>query len=230
MGMFFCSCRSVSLIISLLFLAYSIFAPAAQAKISGMSKTGQPSLPRYGHSQVWTGKDLIVWGGAQNEGAKRRLLSSGASYREAMDRWTLLPRDGAPSARFGHTAVWTGKEMIVWGGMTQAGRAIRSGSRYNPARKRWSSVSLDGAPSARAGHTAVWTGKEMIVWGGQFKADGAAYDPVRDKWRAISSVGAPAPRVGHGAVWTGRYMVVWGGSEWGGLQAARHGRHVRCRA
>ena len=32
------------------------------------------------------------------------------------DTWTPTTLTNAPAARFGHTAVWTGSEMIVWGG------------------------------------------------------------------------------------------------------------------
>src|SRR5206468_13109812 len=32
------------------------------------------------------------------------------------DTWTATSTTNAPAARFGHTAVWTGSEMIIWGG------------------------------------------------------------------------------------------------------------------
>ena len=32
------------------------------------------------------------------------------------DTWTATSTANAPSGRDGHTAVWTGSEMIVWGG------------------------------------------------------------------------------------------------------------------
>ena len=32
------------------------------------------------------------------------------------DTWTATSTTNAPAARFDHTAVWTGSEMIVWGG------------------------------------------------------------------------------------------------------------------
>src|SRR5947207_8563188 len=67
----------------------------------------------------------------------------------------------APSARRQHTAVWTGTEMIIWGGTNDS-----TGGRYNPAVDMWTATSTTKAPSARTGHTAVWTGNEMIVWGG----------------------------------------------------------------
>ena len=36
------------------------------------------------------------------------------------DTWTATTTANVPSARWGHTAVWTGSEMIVWGGAYQA--------------------------------------------------------------------------------------------------------------
>ena len=92
-------------------------------------------------------------------------LNDGARYNPATNSWTALSRTGAPAARYYHTAVWTGSEMIVWGGTTAAlferRRALQSrgqqldGDEPRPAR-----------PRARRFHTAVWTGSEMIVWGG----------------------------------------------------------------
>ena len=37
------------------------------------------------------------------------------------DTWTSTNTTNAPSARTGHTAVWTGSEMIVWGGQNDIG-------------------------------------------------------------------------------------------------------------
>jgi hypothetical protein len=198
-------------------LLLSLFLLIAQlplfAQTTGMSSTGQPSLPRYAYSQVWTGTDLIVWGGANGLRWERRILGSGASYRPSANRWTALPARGAPAARYGHSTVWTGQEMIVWGGLLANGLPSGTGARYNPKTRQWRPVSAEGAPAPRSGHTAVWTGRVMIVWGGESQADGAAYDPARDQWTPISPVGAPAPRTGHGAVWTGRFMAIWGGRE-----------------
>ena len=64
---------------------------------------------------------------------------------------------GPPDARGGHTAVWTGTEMIVWGGSTNM--ALNTGGRYNPSTDSWISTSTTNAPTARTAHTAVWTGQ-----------------------------------------------------------------------
>ena len=40
------------------------------------------------------------------------------------DSWTATSTANVPSARYSHTAVWTGSEMIVWGGQGDAGSSI----------------------------------------------------------------------------------------------------------
>src|SRR5437899_445340 len=79
------------------------------------------------------------------------------------DTWTPTSLINAPAARFNHTAVWTGSEMIVWGGQ---GPITNIGGRYNPNTDSWTATSTTNATAARFNHTAVWTGSEMIVWGG----------------------------------------------------------------
>jgi hypothetical protein len=47
-------------------------------------------------------------------------LNTGGRYNPATDSWTAITINNAPSARFFHTAVWSGNEMIVWGGTLMA--------------------------------------------------------------------------------------------------------------
>jgi len=96
------------------------------------------------------------------------------------DTWTPTTLTNAPTARSLHTAVWTGSEMIVWGGWG-GGPFFNTGGRYNPSTDSWTATSTTNAPSARYGHTAVWTGSEMIVWGGAGDGDiGGRYHPSTD--------------------------------------------------
>jgi hypothetical protein len=132
------------------------------------------------------------------------------------DSWT--PTLSAPDARESHTAVWTGSEMIIWGGSQGFEQVLNTGGRYNPSMDSWTATSVTNAPDARADHTAVWTGSEMIVWGG-FDGSlrlntGARYDPSTDTWTATSTTNAPAAREFHTAVWTGSEMIVWGGGSY----------------
>jgi hypothetical protein len=120
-----------------------------------------------------------------------------------------------------HTEVWTGTEMIVWGGRNDTQPPKSTGGRYNPDTNTWTVVTQTGAPSARRLHTAVWTGTEMIIWGGR-GADGppvntgARYNPSTNTWTAITQTGAPTARYDHTAVWTGTEMIVYGGTGSGG--------------
>src|SRR5262245_27922959 len=96
--------------------------------------------------------------------------------------WSAVALDGAPEARSGHTAVWTGNVMIVWGGSTSAG-SVTTGGRYNPALDTWSPTSTSNTPSLRSGYTTVWTGSVMVVWGGYNAGPlntGGRYDPTSD--------------------------------------------------
>jgi len=43
-------------------------------------------------------------------------LNTGGRYDPGTDSWTATNTTNAPSARALHTAIWTGSEMIVWGG------------------------------------------------------------------------------------------------------------------
>jgi N-acetylneuraminic acid mutarotase len=131
------------------------------------------------------------------------------------DTWTATTTANAPTARTLHTTVWTGSEMIVWGGVDNVVGYPNSGGRYDPSTDSWTATSTTNAPTGRSSHTAVWTGSEMIIWGG-FKFppgelnDGGRYNPSTDSWTATSTSNAPTARDGHTAVWTGSEMIVWG--------------------
>ncbi|OYW78249.1 MAG: hypothetical protein B7Z37_00130 [Verrucomicrobia bacterium 12-59-8] len=191
---------------------------------------GSPS-PRLGHTAVWTGTDLIVWGGTVSSMSVTGYdptLSDGARFNAATSTWTPLPSLNAPVGRFGHTAVWTGTEMIIWGGQrfdastgSPMSVTLNSGARYNPLTNTWSTTSLAFPPSARSKHTAVWAGppvNRMVVWGGSSDGvimgvnTGGQYDPSQNSWgAATSTTNAPMAVSGHLSRWTGSEMIVFGG-------------------
>ena len=106
--------------------------------------------------------EMIVWGGHNDSNGS---FNTGGRYNPSTDSWTATSTTNAPAARQEHTAVWTGSEMIVWGGFNR-NSSFNTGGRYNPSTDSWTATSITNAPSARYWHTAVWTGSEMIVWGG----------------------------------------------------------------
>jgi N-acetylneuraminic acid mutarotase len=172
--------------------------------------TSGPPESRYGHAAVWTGSEMIVWGGFQFEG----FSNTGGRYNPSTDSWAATTTANAPSPR-ASTAVWTGTEMIIWGGRDGV-NYLNTGGRYNPSSDSWTATSMSGAPTARSG-TLVWTGSEIIIWGGfsdiGYTNTGGRYNPDTDSWTATSTTNAPTGRSIHTAVWSGSEMIVWGGTS-----------------
>src|SRR5207244_4042540 len=65
--------------------------------------------------------EMIVWGGYRGG-------NSGGRYNPSANTWIGTSTNGAPAARSSHTAVWTGSEMIVWGG--DGANLFNTGGRY----------------------------------------------------------------------------------------------------
>lgn len=175
-----------------------------------------PLAARDGQGGVWTGNRMLIWGGTTSKGRSE----DGALYNPSDNTWTVLPVSGAPAARANATVLWTGDRLLVWGGDGAAGyradgaQLLFTGGAV-PA-SSWQALNPVGAPAARTGHTAVWTGTQMLIWGGENGqgklADGAAYDPLLNAWTSISTGLAPVGRKWHTAIWTGTEMVVYGGA------------------
>jgi hypothetical protein len=72
---------------------------------------------------------MVVWGGYGGPGSPT-LLASGGRYDPPTDSWTPTALSGAPSARLDPTSVWTGTDMIVWGGSSGGTNYVNTGGRY----------------------------------------------------------------------------------------------------
>lgn len=193
-----------------------------------MSTVGAPS-PRLNATGIWTGSELIIWGG--NDFSSPLPLSpamGGGRYDPVTDTWHALPPSGL-SPRGASTVIWTGKELLVWGGTMDAPSATpgemrwfsqSDGARYDPVTNTWRRMSTVGAPDGK--YRAIWTGKELLVWSASPEAyqqsqhtpghPGARYNPAADTWRPMSAVGAP-PASAMAAVWTGTQLLVWGAAN-----------------
>ena len=192
------------------------YDPVANAWTS-IAAVGAPTA-RSDHRAIWTGSSMLVWGGQAGPVSLASVEATGARYAPATDSWA--PTDtGLLAPRTKPSVVWTGSELIVWGGEDVLGEPYGDGARYEPATDTWTPTSPIAAPQARSSHTAVWAGDRMLVWGGEvghgvvFTNTGAAYEPITDAWTALSVSGAPRPRFHHTAVWTGARMLVWGGEN-----------------
>src|SRR5256886_6167255 len=174
------------------------------------STAGAPAAREH-HTAVWTGSEMIVWGGWGS--GPGPVLNTGGRYNPSTDSWAATSTTNAPAARTDHTAVWTGTEMIIWGGDFPP---LNTGGRYNPSTDTWRATNTINAPDGRYWHTAVWNGHVMIIWGGNNGAylnSGGRYNPVTNSWTATSTFNIPAARGYHTAVWVGSQMIVWGGTD-----------------
>jgi hypothetical protein len=119
---------------------------------------------------------MIVWGGFAGT-----YPVTGGRYDPATDSWSPTSTGtNLPTGRRDHTLVWTGEEMIVWGGFDGASY-LSTGARYDPAADAWTPTTstTPAVPAARQDHSAVWMGTEMIVWAGSpLTAHGGRYCAV----------------------------------------------------
>jgi len=165
-----------------------------------------PLPDRQGNIAVWTGREVVYWGGDRPGRAPE-----GAAYDPGSDSWRLLSRSPLTN-RAGAVAVWTGREVVVFGGINGAGPQD-DGAAYDPATDHWRTIAA-GPLSGRVALAAAWTGTEMLVVGargpGLFDGlqDAAAYDPARDTWRSLP--GLPMQINDGASVWTGTELIVYG--------------------
>ncbi len=177
----------------------------------GWSELRPPPEMHFDPASAWTGSELLVWGGGEND----HVVDDGFTFDAASREWAPIP-SGPLAARSDAAFAWTGEELVVWGGWsggccTPSETLLGDGAAYDPATRTWRK--LPPAPIDAKAPLSVWTGDEMIIWGTAVRfpsvpMDGAAYDPVSDSWRRISE--APIRLTDATAVWTGKEMVVFG--------------------
>ncbi len=188
---------------------------------------GQPGR-RNGAAVVWTGHELIVWGGASIKPLET--YADGAAYDPGTGRWTPLPP--APESQWLYEgdrglAVWTGREVLVWGGVTAVdpvhspGLARPAdGVAYDPARRTWRRLpALPARLKPLAGDRwVVWTGRELLTGGVQEDGAGGgvlagAYDPATNRWRVLPQsptlTGGSRHLRARTALWAGNRLLVW---------------------
>ncbi len=188
--------------------------------------------PRVGHQAVFTGSQMIVWGGfVKKPDGSLVWQNSGAVYDLASNTWASLRSPFGPYELSENAVdlewavqqlVWTGREVIIYGGGLVNGKF--PGGIYTPGSTNnnggWRSLTGTSAPLRTAGQSAVWADDRLIVWGGKDLAQnltnyGASFDLSTNKWTTLSTVGAPSARALHSAVWTGNSMIVFGGWDSG---------------
>ncbi len=122
---------------------------------------------------------------------------------------------GPLSPREGSATVWTGTELLIWGGQSALpndhAKNLNDGALYNPVSRTWRSTSAAPMSDAIIG-TAVWAGSKLFVWA--LPAEGtdrrgvlALFDPAANSWQTIAALPV-AKVVALQAVWTGTRLLV----------------------
>lgn len=191
---------------------------AALGTLTGTWETiaDAPIQGRQGHTAIWTGSEMIVWGGepgpATVDDNRTSDGADGAAYDPTSDTWRLLPR--APIGwRYIHSAVWTGREMLVWGGRGFDNSALGDGAAYDPATNQWRP--LPAAPFVASGSQALVRARAqlVIVDGavdevGALHLSAATYDPATDGWSQLPGIDLPSANA-YSLAWTGNDVVLF---------------------
>lgn len=180
--------------------------------------------PRYESSIVWTGSKVIIWGGyVEKENGEMVITNTGIIFDPKTMTWTSLPMDGDPSPRHYHTALWTGTQMIIWGGendprATYSG--LKDGGVFDFESFSWKSITAPQFSVGNRFQQAVWTGHLMLVWGGQDTTNASSstigkdsmsfFDPSNNIWSKKDRLMGPESHMDTLSFWTGAEMIVWG--------------------
>ena len=129
---------------------------------------------------AWDGHELLVAGAGKS-------ARSAFAFNPVTNRWRSLA--ALPFGRVGASAMWTGMQLLLWGGTKSGGSSLKDGVAYDPSTGHWSSIQQ--APlRARSGSAVAWTGRSLLVWGGEigtpagtttppaFPPDGAVFTPT----------------------------------------------------
>jgi hypothetical protein len=124
----------------------------------------------------------------------------------------------AAEGHFSPVAVWTGSQMILWGGSTAAGAVMQSGGLYDLGTNQWTPIATTGSAPQTIGLAAVWAGSlGMLTFGG---ADASKvilsvyqYLPATNHWAKYKDInpGGFVARKDAYVAWVNGKMVIWGG-------------------
>jgi hypothetical protein len=160
-----------------------------------------------GPASVWTGTELLIWGGTEDDHGLT-LAGDGAAYNPVTRAWTPMPASPL-SPRDGAFAVWTGTKALFWGGGNGSIVPLADGASYDPASRTWAMLPVAPLrPAAEHWQAIVWTGTQMVVIQ---PGVGAAFDPATSSWTAVPALPqvAGCQSLAIGAEWTGSEVITW---------------------
>ena len=204
------------------------------------------------HSAIWTGTQMICWGGYRDGTAtgntthcngitydKPTYYNDGLKYTPATGAYAHMSNIGIEKRRF-HGSVWTGTEMIIWGGGSYSETpteteyvdynynvtydcsttgnylSYKSGVKFTPSASTVTNLPTPASlPKSEEGYL-IYNGSKVIAINGSNKL--YQYDPVTNTWdlNAIPDcpVGVSHNQYTNSLVWTGnKYVFMYCGNQ-----------------
>ena len=193
-----------------------------------------PLSLRKAPTRVWTGRELVVWGGCDfyahygyycDSEPDLEWFRDGAVYDPLSDTWRTMALSPLPEGPV-TDAVWVGTEVFY---VTRSNTGVVSAASYNPALDQWTLLPTPPFSSLYSNYSLAWssTSNLVLAWGGNYVSDGAAYDLSTKTWLRLpdaprnSAVRKNATdRWGYSVAAIGNTFYIDGGSlamgTWGG--------------
>jgi hypothetical protein len=171
-----------------------------------------PIAGRVGAGVVWTGTEMVVWGGVDPR-RDRPDLADGAAYNPRTGTWRKLAP--APTGMHGvvESAVWTGTKAFFWTADWTSGDEGRAAALYDPRTNTWRSLPR-GPLGGRQMSSTIWTGTEALILSGVTgdgfpEPVGGAIDPNTGRWRLFPALNR-LTGLAVGSVWSGHEAYLMG--------------------
>ena len=175
-------------------------------------ETARLRLPLVGVAGVWTGTEILMFGG-QTESVNDvnftvRFNPATGAIRNSTD---------LTSSRAFSPTVWTGRYAYIFGGTVGAGNARYDVLRYDPQSERVDVVPTASIPIYTKDATATWDGTRATLFGGGFIAPGGGFsvmtfDPATERLSYVNGTGFKGVEMGSSAQ-IGRYAYIFGGNQ-----------------
>ena len=138
-----------------------------------LSDTWQPTSTsdaptgRENYRAIWTGTEMVVWGGYDIVNTNLVALNTGGRYDPLTDNWRATSTSDAPSGRYSFSAVWSGTNVLIWGGSTGGVAVLRTARSmiqlWIPGKRFPWSTPHGFVTTRRSGRAARWRYGEMSV-------------------------------------------------------------------
>jgi hypothetical protein len=195
--------------------------------LAACGATGEQELPKSAHSGdieappldrrgattlVWTGEELVVFGGTRDARGRVQFLRDGAMFRPADDAWygiDDMPIDPAPASP---AAVWTGRHVVV---------LSRPCDVQHEDSGEWSCPDARHEAAALDPKSGEWTAIEV--------PEGVGVDLGESVPTAVGSVdGRAIFNVVQEEITGRRALWAWDGEEWEQLPVPRFSQPLYC--